>query len=197
MNHLAGLQDHQIKNKYGDAIERAAGKWGLSSYLLYSQISQESGFQAGIISKAGAVGLMQILPTTAPLIPGLWSLQMPIGPLTDPDINLNLGCALMRWLFNEASQYTGDKQAAYKIALACYLSGTSASHVKAVAQRGFTNEEQAYISSIINSGVNGGDWNEIVDVFPALKKGPSWEIGPITPLILIGVGLLLWKGSKK
>lgn len=48
-----------------EAIEAEAGEFGLDAYLLAGLIRQESGFSATARSRAGATGIMQLMPTTA------------------------------------------------------------------------------------------------------------------------------------
>jgi len=50
---------------YGDLIVQAAQRERLDPLLLGALIHQESGFQAGAVSSAGAVGLTQLMPATA------------------------------------------------------------------------------------------------------------------------------------
>lgn len=195
MNFLSGLKEHGItRGTYIAPIAAAANKWGLSEMMIYNQALIESALDPNAHSPAGAVGLMQILPTTASLIPGLWSLKMPIAPLEDPEINLNLGAALMRWLFNEARKYKPDKKWAYMTALACYLSGTSAAHVKEVSEKGFNTVQMGYIKNIIKPDINEADWNELY--IEGISKPPAPSTGKF-PLLPLAAGLLLWWGRRK
>jgi len=50
---------------YGDLIVQAAQRERLDPLLLGALIHQESGFQAGAVSPAGAAGLTQLMPATA------------------------------------------------------------------------------------------------------------------------------------
>ncbi len=49
---------------YWDALQKSAGDNGLDAYLVASLIRQESEFYAAAVSKANAIGLMQMLPGT-------------------------------------------------------------------------------------------------------------------------------------
>ena len=48
-----------------DLADRAAEKYGLPRKLVRSVMAAESGFQVGAVSPKGAVGLMQLMPSTA------------------------------------------------------------------------------------------------------------------------------------
>lgn len=80
---------------YWNEIEEAAGKSGLDPYLISSIIRQESGFEPMVVSSAGAVGLMQIMPGEAPAIASRGGLGLSAAreELFDPRINVMLGAA--------------------------------------------------------------------------------------------------------
>jgi soluble lytic murein transglycosylase-like protein len=66
--------------------------WRVDPALAFGHIVQESAFQRGAVSHAGAVGLMQVLPVTAQLVSR--NRGVPYsgrGALTDPKYNLEYG----------------------------------------------------------------------------------------------------------
>ena len=77
-----------------DLIRREAVEWGIDPITLAAIIRQESAFKADIISRAGAVGLMQVMPSTGA------QLARVHGPsdfrdahLASPEVSLHLGAA--------------------------------------------------------------------------------------------------------
>ena len=79
---------------YFDLIQREAMEWGVDPIILAAIIRQESAFKADIVSRAGAIGLMQVMPPTGA------QLARVHGPsdfqeahLASPEVSLHLGAA--------------------------------------------------------------------------------------------------------
>jgi len=84
---------------YDDEVEAAAGRTGLSTSLLYAVLRQESLYQPWAVSSAGAVGLMQLLPSTARITARRQGLPRPTREsLLEPGRNLPLGAATLEEL---------------------------------------------------------------------------------------------------
>jgi soluble lytic murein transglycosylase len=71
----------------------------LPNGILYAIMRQESGFRPAVVSPAKAVGLLQLLPTTAKQIAK--RTQTPFEPdtLTNPSVNIDLGSRYFAMLF--------------------------------------------------------------------------------------------------
>jgi soluble lytic murein transglycosylase len=65
--------------------------WRVDPALAFGHIIQESTFQIGAVSPAGAVGLMQVVPGTASDMARLRGLNYSRAQLTDPKLNLEFG----------------------------------------------------------------------------------------------------------
>jgi hypothetical protein len=95
--------------RFGPAIRSAAERHGLDPLLVAAVVEHESGFRPWLVSHRGAVGLMQLMPST-------------FGEnldLTDPELNLDQGC---RYLAGLLERYSGDLE----LALAAYNAGLNA-----------------------------------------------------------------------
>jgi len=90
-----------------DTINAAAQQYGLDPNLLLRQARQESGFNPNAVSKAGAIGVMQLMPGTAK--------DLGVNP-NDPTANIYGGAHYMRQLLD---RYNGD----YRLALMAYNAG--------------------------------------------------------------------------
>jgi len=63
----------------------------LDRAMIFAIMRQESAFQAKVVSKANARGLMQLIPPTAATMAGDSSLRNQLGRLFDPEFNMELG----------------------------------------------------------------------------------------------------------
>lgn len=93
--------DHQLVRAifpfpYRELVAREAAEWDLDPYFLAALIRQESAFEARARSGAGAVGLMQVVPSTGQ------ALARRVGPdrfsehlLEHPEVNVHLGAAFL------------------------------------------------------------------------------------------------------
>ena len=91
---------------YRELVRREAEEWDLDPIAMAAIIRQESAFKADIVSHAGAVGLMQVMPPTGA------QLARAHGPdgfrpanLTAPEVNLHLGAA---FFVEMSARYAGN-----------------------------------------------------------------------------------------
>ena len=82
--------------KYGDIIASACSEHGIEPALCLAVIKTESGFREDAVSKAGAVGLMQITPETMEWLCGLAGYNYIEQDLYDAEANINLGVYLLK-----------------------------------------------------------------------------------------------------
>ena len=99
---------------YWDAIQEKAGERGMDPYLLLAVIRQESLFDTRARSPAFALGLMQLLPSTASRMAKQVGLAPPSNDqLFDPDVNLTLGSQYLKQLLERYSNNWFKAIAAY------------------------------------------------------------------------------------
>jgi membrane-bound lytic murein transglycosylase F len=106
----------RVKNKlsrYSPFIKVAAKKHGFDWRLIAAQIYQESHLNPWAKSRAGARGLMQILPSTAK--------SLGLADLFDPVQNINAGVKHLKDLYDHFDQAQGEDR--LLIALAAYNIG--------------------------------------------------------------------------
>ena len=79
---------------YRELVRREAEEWGVDPLILAAIIRQESAFKSDIVSRTGAIGLMQVMPPTgAQLARAHGPRPFTEGALTRPEVNLHLGAA--------------------------------------------------------------------------------------------------------
>lgn len=99
---------------YAGAINREGAATGLDPALIASLIWRESGFDPTSRSARGAVGLTQVLPSTAREI--ATSENAPVGraaDLADPEVNIAFGAWYLRSLIDRNGGSVEDGLAAY------------------------------------------------------------------------------------
>ena len=102
---------------YSQIIKNYTVKYQLDPFILYSLILQESRYKPDAVSNAGALGIMQIMPSTASRVAKSIDLT-PFSSqiLMDPQINLGIGT----WYFKQLMvKYKGN----YVLSLAAYNAG--------------------------------------------------------------------------
>ncbi len=102
-------------SKYDSLLKIYAKKLDWDWRLLAAQVYEESQFNPEAKSWAGAVGLMQLMPTTAK--------QYGAENRTDPNQSLHAGIKFLKWLNNYWSKYIGDQNERIKFVLASYNIG--------------------------------------------------------------------------
>lgn len=128
---------------YRTEISRYASVEGVDPYLVAAIVNVESGFEPSQVSKAGAVGLMQVLPATADEVFRDAVTKPTAERLREPAFNIAVGT---RYLHQLLSRYHGDAAAA----LAAYNGGA-------------TNADRW------NAAANGGDMRAQIR-FPVTKR---------------------------
>ena len=129
------LSESQSKRRssYNDLVHTNARRYGLSPALLHAVIRTESGYNPSAVSRAGARGLMQLMPGTAA--------RYGVRDSFNPAENVRGGAAYLRDLLDMFDQDV-------KLALAGYNAGEGA-----VIKYGRTippyAETQAYVRKVL------------------------------------------------
>lgn len=88
--------------KYMDFVEKYSEEYSVPKSVILGVIKCESDFQSNAVSKAGAVGLMQIMPATFTwLSSDKLGENYDVGMLYDPETNIKYGTYYLSYLFLE------------------------------------------------------------------------------------------------
>ena len=115
------------------AIDRWSAAYGVDPRLARALAWMESGFQEDVVSSAGAIGVMQLLPET-----WQWVDTVLLGESTPRSYegNVRAGVRYLRW---QLDQFGGD----VRLALAGYYQGA-----RAVRERGLFDDTKQYVTVI-------------------------------------------------
>ncbi len=91
--------------KYENFVVKYSEEYDLETSLVYAIIKTESNFDSNAKSNAGAMGLMQIMPTTAKWIAQELGEEIDMLSLFDEERNIKYGCFYLKYLFNKFSDF--------------------------------------------------------------------------------------------
>ena len=125
---------------YWSDLKRYSAANGLDPYLVASLIRQESEFNPGAVSRANAVGLMQLLPKTGKAVARQVKLKRySASQLYTPAVNLQLGTRYFRGMVDK---FGGS----FEYALAAYNAGSD--RVEEWLGQGKYRDPQEFVESI-------------------------------------------------
>lgn len=100
--------------KFSEQVEHSSREFGVDEDLIYAVIRTESGFREEVVSHAGAVGLMQLMPETFNWLQEKLEGEVvyPAEKLKQADINIRYGTYFLAYLL-ERYEDVGTACAAY------------------------------------------------------------------------------------
>ncbi|WP_026959083.1 lytic transglycosylase domain-containing protein [Aliagarivorans taiwanensis] len=117
---------------YDQYIQKSAVRYALDPALIHAVIAVESNYQVDAVSRAGAMGLMQLMPATAK--------RFSVSDPFEAEQNIDAGSKYLRWLLDEFDSLS--------LALAGYNAGENA--VKRYGnQIPPFNETQNYVEKVM------------------------------------------------
>ena len=151
-------------------ITKYANAHALDRWLVAALINQESTFDADVRSRAGAIGLMQIMPATGRRYARRLGIRrFTAAALTRPETNVRIGTALLADLLKQFK--------ATHLALAAYNAGESRAVAWIGERRGLPDDEfiddlpfpetQGYVRKVLSLAA---DYREIYDGKPITSK---------------------------
>ena len=113
-NNISWFMSYIYPLKYKESIVNYSAEYGVDPYLVASVIKVESNFSPKVVSKRGAIGLMQIMPKTA-----IWAAEQmgiedfQVEDLQSPDLNIRIGTWYLSSLLDEFDNNVTLALAAY------------------------------------------------------------------------------------
>lgn len=90
-----------VKKDYQFYVEKYSAEFGLEEPFVYAVIKAESDFKENAISRSGALGLMQIIPSTASWIAGEFDEKYSKEKMLTAETNIKYGCFYLNYLFSK------------------------------------------------------------------------------------------------
>ena len=90
-----------VPKRYNKMVSDYSSEYKLESALVYAIIKAESGYNPKAKSSAGAIGLMQIIPSTGKWIASELGEEFTEERLYDPNTNIKYGCFYLNYLFKK------------------------------------------------------------------------------------------------
>jgi len=115
-------------------ITSYAAQYGIEASLPLAVAYEESGFNQSVISRTGAIGVMQVEPYTAEVIARYWGRPVNLYQLDD---NIHAG---VYWLASLVRFYGGNET----LAIAAYYQGT-----RSIAANGFYTDTTQYVNNVL------------------------------------------------
>lgn len=124
---------------YRDQVKKAAEEFDMDENLIYAVIRAESSFEKNAISRVGAMGLMQIMPSTGKDIAARLKVPFSEKDLLNPETNIRFGTYYLKSLLY---MFSGDLDKA----LAAYNGG--AGNVKKWSNSGIGSSKEDFPTAV-------------------------------------------------
>ena len=102
--------------KYSEYVQKYAEEYNMDKYMVYAIIKAESNFDENAKSSSNAIGLMQIMKTTALETANKMDFEVTEEELFKPEINIKIGLKYFTYLLNH---YNNN----YPLAIIAYNAG--------------------------------------------------------------------------
>jgi soluble lytic murein transglycosylase len=115
-NALADLVErHLYPQDFTEYVTTYATRYGIPEDVVYATIKVESNFDPMAVSSAGAIGLMQMIPSTFEWLTGDVHLGEHLTPnmLYDPEVNIRYGVYYLKYLYSKFDHNWSVTCAAY------------------------------------------------------------------------------------
>lgn len=128
------------KTEYSEYVEKYAVEYGVDPLIIFAIIKAESNFNPNVVSKSGAIGLMQLMDTTAEELCNKMDIfYVKKASLYQPELNIQLGT---KYFSNLMKEYNNN----YLLALTAYNAGIG--NVKKWIEQGTIQADGSDIENI-------------------------------------------------
>ena len=86
--------------KYNEYVEKYSKEYNIDKYMVYAIIKAESNFNKNAKSNSDAIGLMQIMESTAVETADKMNIEVTKEDLFEPELNINIGLGYFTYLLD-------------------------------------------------------------------------------------------------
>ncbi len=87
--------------KYSEFVEKYADMYDVPQEIVYAVIKTESDFDPNAVSSIGAIGLMQLIPSTFEWVCQREDIEYSAQNIKDPEINIRCGVYYLSYCYSE------------------------------------------------------------------------------------------------
>ena len=102
------IQRSRYPRDYSEYVEKYSDEYSVPQSLVYAVIRTESSFKKDAVSRAGAVGLMQITPDTFSWLSRIMEIEEKPELIDDPETNIKYGVYYLRYLYERYGSYSWE-----------------------------------------------------------------------------------------
>lgn len=95
------IRSRSYPRSYSALVTKYSDEYGVPKDVIYAVIKVESGFSPSAESPKGAIGLMQLMPSTYEWLCGKVGVEYDEEKITDPETNIKCGTYYLSYLYNE------------------------------------------------------------------------------------------------
>lgn len=126
------------KTDYSEYVEKYANEYNIDKNLIFAIIKAESNFDKKAISHKGAIGLMQLMQSTAEEIAPKVNIDVNEENIFNPEININLGTKYISMLI--------QKYGNIELAVTAYNAGSG--NVDSWLENGVLNKDGSDLENV-------------------------------------------------
>ncbi|HET6523152.1 lytic transglycosylase domain-containing protein [Sphingopyxis sp.] len=146
---------------YAASVTEAAQRFGIPEVWIWRVMHAESRGNRRAVSRAGAMGLMQVMPATWAMLTAKYRLG---NDPFDARSNIHAGAAYLRAMW--------DRYGDIRLMLAAYNAGPGRTDAYAARRRGLPAETVAYVAAI---APELGSWRRVSTTSEMSVAAPGWR----------------------
>ena len=168
---LEKLRQKLYPRYYADTVEKYAKLYNVDTFLIAAMILEESRYNAGAVSWAGAIGLMQIMPATGrELAQQLKIRRFRTSMLKQPEVNIQMGTKYIGYLnslFNDNAMLVTGAYNGGPGRMKRWVSSKNIADIDEFVEKITIRETRLHIKKVIDS------YDHYVELYGKMNEPPA------------------------